>query len=88
MFGFGQRGCLGIWDFGSRLLSVMIRIVPVSGVVICRCGAFASVVEETRSFVGWAESRGVKLVPGDLDVLFERSVLHGDHGSLKKVFHH
>lgn len=32
------------------------------------------------------EVRGIKLVPGDLDVLYERSLLHAEHGSIKKVF--
>jgi hypothetical protein len=32
-----------------------------------------------------ANDRGVKLEPDDLDVLYERSVIHAEHGSVKKV---
>jgi hypothetical protein len=31
------------------------------------------------------DGRGVKLEPDDIDVLYERSVLHAEHGSVKKV---
>ena len=36
-------------------------------------------------YEGQVNDRAVKLVPDDVDVLYERSVLHGEHGSVKKV---
>jgi hypothetical protein len=32
------------------------------------------------------DGRGYKLEQGDLNVLYERSVLHAEHGKIKKVF--
>jgi len=82
-FGFARQGCPGNWGSGSRLSSVMIRMFP------CPSDISSSAI----GFKCWiwgclcvAESRGIKLAPGDLDVLYERSALHAEHGSVKKVF--
>ena len=58
------------WDFGNKLLNVMIRTFPL----------------EPSYFPHETNCRGIKLEPEDLDVLYERSVLHAEHGSFKKVY--